>query len=370
MSTDAPARRPEFSCFEQLRYAAEILRTEGNALVQLADRLGDTFLDAVKRISQCPGNVIVLGMGKAGLIGQKLCATLASTGTRSHFLHPAEAVHGDLGKLARGDLVLALSFSGETEEMLRLLPALRSLNIYLIALTGHPDSHLGQAADLTLDLGPLSEACALGLAPTTSTAAMLGMGDALALVVSRVQNFSAEDFARCHPGGSLGRKLARVDELMRGLNDCRVADDRRSVREILVQTSRPGRRTGAIMLTDPRGVLTGLFTDSDLARLLESGRDQRLDLPIREVMTPAPRTVASNCAVRDAVAILAAHKISELPVVDGDHRVVGMLDITDVVGVMPEPVTHETSASETTNPPVRPGTLRMSSPESTRKGTR
>ena len=359
MSMEAPARKSGFSRFEQLRYASEILRTEGHAVTQLADQLSDDFLDAVDQVLACRGNVIVLGMGKAGLIGQKICATLASTGTPSHFLHPAEAVHGDLGKITRGDLVLALSFSGETEEVLRLLPALRKLEVCLIAMTGHPESQLGQAATLVLDLGQLHEACRLGLAPTTSTTAMLSMGDALALVISRNRNFSAEDFARCHPAGSLGRKLAQVDELMRRLDACRVADEAQTVREIIVQTSRPGRRSGAIMLTGPAGKLTGLFTDSDLARLLESGQDQILDEPVGQVMTPAPRTVSSNCSVRNAVTILAEYKISELPVVDEDNNPVGMLDITDVVGAMPEPTSSTTPSPETPDPSAGPGTLQF-----------
>ena len=358
MSMEAPARKSGFNRFEQLRYASEVLRTEGQAVIQLADQLSDDFLDAADQISTCRGNVILLGMGKAGLIGQKICATLASTGTPSHFLHPAEAVHGDLGKITRGDLVMALSFSGETEEVLRLLPTLRRLEVCLIAMTGHPESQLGQAANLVLDLGPLHEACRLGLAPTTSTTAMLSMGDALALVVSRNRNFSAEDFARCHPAGSLGRRLAQVDELMRKLTACRVADESQTVREIIVQTSHPGRRTGAIMLTGPTGTLTGLFTDSDLARLLESGQDQILDQPIRHVMTPAPRTVSSNSSVIDAVTVLAEHKISELPVVDGNNQPVGMLDITDVVGAMPAPGPPPEESPENLSG-GRPGTLQF-----------
>ncbi|MEE3371422.1 MAG: KpsF/GutQ family sugar-phosphate isomerase [Planctomycetota bacterium] len=368
MSMEAPARKSGFSRFEQLRYASEILRTEGQAVVHLADQLSDDFLDATDQISACRGNVILLGMGKAGLIAQKICATLASTGTPSHFLHPAEAVHGDLGKITRSDLVMALSFSGETEEVLRLLPTLRRLDICLIAMTGNPESQLGKAANLVLDLGHLHEACRLGLAPTTSTTAMLSMGDALALVVSRNRNFSAEDFARRHPAGSLGRRLAQVDELMRKLDACRVADERQTVREIIVQTSRPGRRTGAIMLTGPAGTLTGLFTDSDLARLLESGQDQILDQPILQVMTPAPRTVSSNSSVREAVTVLAEHKISELPVVNDNNQPVGMLDITDVVGAMPAPEPPSENPPENSNRDTRPGTLQFPPAVVTPKG--
>src|SRR5947199_1104671 len=215
-------------------------------------------------------------MGKAGLIAQKVAATLASTGTRSHFLHPSEAIHGDLGRLHADDVALLLSFSGQTEEIVRILPALRDLNVPIIAVTGQPESPLAMQAVITLDLGAIREACPLGLAPTASTTAMLALGDALALVLSRVRGFSSEDFARFHPGGSLGRKLARVEDVMRPLAQCRVARHEQTLRETLVGQSRPGRRTGAIMVVDAAGVLVGVFTDSDLARLLEASRDSAI----------------------------------------------------------------------------------------------
>ena len=215
MSTEAASRLTPLSRFEQIRLAREILRTEGQALLSLSERLGDDFCRAVDVLFHCRGSVIVSGMGKAGLVGQKIAATLASTGTRSHFLHPGEAIHGDLGRVHRDDAVLMLSFSGETDEVTRLLPSLRA--IPLVAITGKPHSTLGRQAAVTLDLGPIREACTLGLAPSTSTTAMLALGDALALVLSRMRSFGALDFVRFHPGGSLGRKLAKVDDLMRPL---------------------------------------------------------------------------------------------------------------------------------------------------------
>ncbi len=324
------AHRP-LSQFEQIRYAREILNVEADALVTLAGRLDTEFCRAIDLLFQCRGSVIVSGMGKAGLIGQKIAATLASTGTRSHFLHPAEAFHGDLGRIHRDDLVLMLSQSGETEEVTRLLPSLVELNVVLIAMTASCHSTLGQSATVTLALGQLQEACSLGLAPSTSTTAMLAVGDALALVTSRMRQFSAEDFARFHPGGSLGRRLSKVEEQMRSLDECRIANQSQSVRDVLVAGRKPGRRTGAIMLVDDDGRLAGLFTDSDLARLFETRRDTALDQPIENVMTATPISVARGSLVEDAVAILARRKISELPVVDDRGRPVGLLDVTDLM---------------------------------------
>jgi arabinose-5-phosphate isomerase len=283
---------------------------------------------------------MVTGMGKAGLIGQKIMATLASTGTPSHCLHPAEAVHGDLGRVQRDDLVLALSQSGETEEVVRLLPSLSALGVPIIAVTGWANSTLGRAATVTIELGPLAEAGTLGLAPSTSTTAMLALGDALALVTSRMRNFDREDFARFHPAGSLGRKLSKVDHHLRALAQCRVASEEKTVRQIFVDLSVPGRRSGAIMLVDGEGKLSGIFTDSDLARLFEHRREHALDRPIREVMTARPVTVRMGTKMIDAVAAMAQRKISELPVVDAEGRPVGLIDVTDVVGMFPEMDEH------------------------------
>lgn len=329
-------KTPELSDFEKLRHARRIILHESRTLAQLADRLNENFCAAVKRICQCHGSVIVSGMGKAGLVGQKIMATLASTGTRAHCLHPAEAVHGDLGRVHDDDLVLMLSQSGETEEVVRLLPMLAAQNVPILAITADAQSTLGRAATVVIELGKLEEADPLGLAPSTSTTAMLAVGDALALVASLARGFRREDFARYHPGGSLGQRLSRVEQIMRRLESCRVASEEKTVREVLVNVSLPGRRTGAVMLVDAEGKLSGLFTDSDLARLFEQRRDPQLDIPISRVMTPSPISVRMGTLVTDAVDILAGRKISELPVVDASGRPAGLIDITDVVGLLPK----------------------------------
>jgi arabinose-5-phosphate isomerase len=324
------------SPFEQLRLGREVVRAEGQTLLALADRLGEEFCHAAALLAATRGSVIVSGMGKAGLIGQKIAATFASTGTRSHFLHPSEAIHGDLGRVHADDVALILSFSGNTEEVVRILPALRDLGVAIVAVTGQTDSALGKHAVITLDLGSIREACPLGLAPTASTTAMLALGDALALVLSRMRGFSANDFARFHPGGSLGRKLLRVEEAMRPLVQCRVARASQTLRETLVGQSRPGRRTGAIMVVDEAGLLVGVFTDSDLARLLEANRDAAIDGSISDVMTRAPATVTIGELLSAACEMLSRRKISELPVVDQAGRPIGLIDITDVVGLAPD----------------------------------
>lgn len=329
---------------EQLRAGREIVRLEAVALWKLSDRLGPSFCEAVRLLFECRGSAIVTGMGKAGIIGQKIAATLASLGTRAHFLHPAEAFHGDLGRIHASDVVVMLSQSGETAEVVQLLPSLREFGVPLIAITAAKKSTVGNAARVVVQLGHLEEACSLGLAPSTSTTAMLAIGDALALVLSKMRDFKAEDFARFHPGGALGRKLSRVDDIMRPLAECRTAGDSRTVREVIVECSKPGRRTGAIMLTDAAGRLTGLFTDSDLARLFERRDESALDRPIRQVMVANPTMVPSGARVRDAVALLAERKFSELPVVDAAGRPIGLVDVTDVVGLKAE-ATPENSAT-------------------------
>jgi arabinose-5-phosphate isomerase len=341
----AHASQP-LTAFEQLRYARQIIQTESRTLAQVARRLNEEFCRAVEYLYQCRGNVIVTGMGKAGLVGRKIMATLASTGTPSHCLHPAEAVHGDLGRIHAEDVVLVLSQSGQTEEVVRLLPPLAELGVPIIAITARADSTLGRAATVVIDLGPLEEACPLGLAPSSSTTAMLAVGDALALVTSRVRGFGREDFARLHPAGSLGQKLSRVENHMRPLAQCRVASQEETVRQVLIHASVPGRRTGATMLVDGQGRLAGIFTDSDLARLFERRRDDDLDGPIRNVMTAKPLKTEVGSMMVDAVALMARRKISELPVVDGDGRPLGLIDVTDVVGLLPRDAAAQAEQGE------------------------
>ncbi len=332
MSAAAVSQIVPFADIDQLREGREILRQEAEALEEVARRLDAGFCAAVRRILECEGSVIVCGMGKAGLIGQKVAATLSSTGTRSHFLHPAEAVHGDLGCVHRNDVLLALSNSGETEELSAMLPTIRRLGIPIIAVTSTEGSTLGRHADILILLGKLKEAGPWGLAPSTTTTAMLGVGDALALVVSRLRGFTPQQFAVFHPAGSLGRKLRSVTEVMRGLGRIRLAPETTTVREVFRTSSHVGRRIGAVILTDAEGRLSGLFTDSDLARLLERRQDSALDSAISSVMTRNPLTVSTSATLSDVIDILSARKISELPVVDHDRRPVGMIDITDVIG--------------------------------------
>jgi arabinose-5-phosphate isomerase len=345
----APAKTPTLSAKEQLRAAREIMRLEAVAMWKLSDRLGTSYCDAVRMIFACKGSVIVTGMGKAGIIGQKIAATLASTGTRAHYLHPAEAFHGDLGRIHSSDVVVMLTQSGETSEVTQLLPSLREFSVPLVAITASKKSSVGRAAAVTIELGELEEVCSLGLAPSTSTTAMLAIGDALALVLSKMKNFQAEDFARFHPGGALGKKLSRVDDIMRPLEECRTARDGQTVRQVIVACSRPGRRTGAIMLVDADGRLTGLFTDSDLARLFERRDEAALDRPIAEVMVASPTTVVKGTRVGNAVSLLASRKFSELPVIDRNGRPVGLIDVTDVLGLKAE-AAAETSAHK--NAPI------------------
>ncbi len=321
--------------FEVLRAASELLNQEAQAIARTAQHLPLGFADAVLQLRQCQGCVVVTGIGKAGWVGQKISASLASTGTRSHFLHPAEAIHGDLGRIAPEDWIVALSNSGETEELTRILPHLKRLSAGIVAITAGEKSSLAQAADIVIAFGKQIEACHLGLAPSTSTSVMLAVGDALALVLSRLKRFEPLDFARFHPGGALGRKLATVDDIMRGIDKCRVAQEHELVREIYVRSSVSERRIGVILVVDSENKLAGLFTDSDLARLLERRRDTLLDRPIVEVMTRRPLTVTSGAGAQMAVDCLAAHNISELPVVNTIGEPIGVIDITDVIGMLP-----------------------------------
>ncbi|MEX2187548.1 MAG: KpsF/GutQ family sugar-phosphate isomerase [Pirellulales bacterium] len=352
MSSPIPAGSRLSSRFEQLRLARDILRQEGEALVRLSRGLDEAFCDAVALVAACRGNVLVSGMGKAGHVGQKIAATLTSTGTRSFFLHPAEAVHGDLGRVQSGDVALILSQSGETAEVVQILPSLAAAEVPVIAITARSTSTLARSAQHTISLGNLQEACPLGVAPSTSTTAMLALGDALALVASAMRGFRREDFARYHPGGSLGRHLARVEDAMRPLSDCRVASESETVRAVFVERRRPGRRSGAIMLVDTEGKLSGLFTDSDLARLLENRRDGEIDGPIAHLMTRDPKSVLAGSMLADAVKMMASRKISELPVVDATGVPLGMVDVTDIVTLLPDEHAREWADSHAATTPM------------------
>jgi arabinose-5-phosphate isomerase len=320
---------------EGLAFAREVLRIEAQAVERVRGQLGLSIARAAELILRCPGSVIVTGMGKAGLVGQKLAATLASTGTRAFPLHPAEAVHGDLGRIRADDVVLALSLSGETDEVLRLIPALRRLGACLVAITERTTSTLGRAADLCVPLGPIEEACPLGLAPSASTTALMAVGDALALLVSKMRDFRAEDFALYHPAGSLGRKLLRVEDVMRTGGKIRRARADETVRAVFIRLAGPRRRSGAVLIEDEAGRLLGIFTDSDLARLFEKRREADLDRPIGEVMTADPIQIPVGATLAEAVETLKARKISELPVVDRGGYLVGLIDVTDLIALVP-----------------------------------
>ena len=324
-----------YAQFEQLREARAVIQHEADVLAELATRLDTDFCRAVEVLLNARGRVVVSGLGKAGLIGQKLVATFASTGTPSQFLHPTEALHGDLGCLSGEDVLLAVSNSGETQELCDVVMAARSLGVLCVAITADDRSSLGTLADIVIRLGTIREAGPFGLAPTASTTAMLAIGDALALVISRLRGFTPQQFARVHPGGSLGRRLQTVSELMRKGDQLRIASQSATIREVFTAKSASGRRTGAVMLIDEPGRLSGLFTDSDLARLLERHQDCQWDRPIAEVMTHSPLTIRDEALLTDAVEMLSAKKISELPVVDADGRPIGLVDITDVIGELP-----------------------------------
>src|SRR3954462_7697960 len=311
-------------------YAREVIRAEAEAVLQVAGRINGSFSRAVEMVLACAGRVVVTGMGKPGFIAQKLSATFASTGTPSLYLHPAEALHGDLGRLVPGDLVLALSNSGETDEIVRLLPSIRRLGAPIIAITGGSRNSLADAADIVLEIGPIPEACPLGLAPTASTVALLAMGDALAMAVQHRRGFSTEQFASLHPGGALGRQLLRVREVMRtGTRNPTVRFDA-SLRETAgVMTATEGR-PGAASVVDARGKLIGIFTDGDLRRLVQEG-EVDFARAVSTVMGKTPRTVSPDDLAQTAAEMMRATQVDQLPVVDADGRPVGLLDVQDLL---------------------------------------
>ncbi|MDR2173005.1 MAG: KpsF/GutQ family sugar-phosphate isomerase [Burkholderiales bacterium] len=311
-----------------LTLARQVLATEAHAIEALAARLDSAFADAVVRILGCRGRVIVTGMGKSGHIARKIAATLASTGTPAFFVHPSEASHGDLGMITPQDVVLALSNSGETDEVVALIPHLKREGSGLIAMTGNADSTLARAADVHLDASVESEACPLGLAPTTSTTVALALGDALALALLDARGFSAEDFARSHPGGTLGRRLlTRVSDIMRTGDALPMVAQTATLQEALVVISSKGMGMTAVLDDDARVV--GIFTDGDLRRYLEQNRE--LTAPIRQLIKTSPRTIHADQLAVDAIALMeTAPKISQLLVVDEKQHLIGALHMHDL----------------------------------------
>jgi arabinose-5-phosphate isomerase len=325
---------PSDSTIRQRRErAAEVIRIEAASIAGLEEHLDAGFDAAVELVLACQGQVILTGMGKAGLVGGKISATLASTGTPSFFLHPAEALHGDLGRVRGGDVVLALSNSGETAETNQLMPIARRIGAQLIAMTGRPDSALGREADAVLNIGPVEEACPLKLAPTASTSAMLAMGDALAMVVLSERAFDREDFARFHPAGSLGRRLMRVDEVMRKGEFLPLVPSGIPVTEVLLRTRDTPGRPGAALVVAADGRLAGIFTDGDLRRLLEPGQADGLSQAVDKHMTTGPKTLRPEQLVEEAQHLLAEYRIDQAPVIDDAGCPVGLVDVQDLLDI-------------------------------------
>jgi len=318
----------------EIRYAREVLKQEARAISGLSGSVDSAFIKAVDNVYACKGKIVVTGMGKAGIIAQKISGTLSSTGTSSIFLHPAEAFHGDLGRLTGADVLLALSNSGETEEITRLLDSVKKIGARIIAITGNRKSTLASHSDVVLFIGSIEEACPLGLAPSCSTAAMLALGDALALTVLRrrkaKKEFDKQDYAFFHPGGELGRRLLKVKDLMREADSNPLVPRTMKIRDVLVTIT--ASRAGAATIVDEKKKLLGIFTDGDLRRLSLKGIDADvLETPIENVMTRTPHSIRDDHLATEALGILKKFKVDELPVVDRHRTVVGLIDIQDLL---------------------------------------
>jgi arabinose-5-phosphate isomerase len=319
-----PARRLKMES-EGIKLARRVLETEAQAILGLIDQLDASFDRAVDLLQECRGRVIATGMGKSGIIAHKLAATLSSTGTPSIFLHPAEALHGDLGVMQAEDVVVALSLSGETDELVRLLEAIRRIGARLISITGNPSSTLGQASDVTLSCKIAEEACPMNLAPTASTTATLALGDALALALSHRKGFREEQFASLHPGGHLGKKLLRVEALMQSGDLMPVVRTDTPVPEVIAEIT--NKRLGMTCVVDETGHLAGVVTDGDLRRhYMSRGPDLRESLA-QDVMTPRPVTIQRQTLAVEAVRLLEERKITSLVVVDGQGRPEGVVHL-------------------------------------------
>lgn len=307
--------------------ARKVLETEAHAILGLIPQLDQSFPAAVALLQACPGRVIVTGMGKSGIIARKLAATLSSTGTAATFLHPAEALHGDLGIVQEGDVVIALSSSGETEELVRLLEAIRRIGAKLISITGRPQSTLGQASDVTLGCNVAEEACPMNLAPTASTTASLALGDALAMALSTRKGFKAENFADLHPGGRLGRRLMRVEALMHAGEALPRVSAEAAMPDVIHEMS--SKRLGMTCVIAPDGRLVGIVTDGDLRRHMTS-QANLLDRRAADVMTRSPVTISGSALAVEAIRIMEERKITSLVVVGAGERVEGVVHLHDL----------------------------------------
>jgi arabinose-5-phosphate isomerase len=312
-----------------LAMARQTFEIEARALLGLASRQGESFVQAVRACLACQGRVVVMGMGKSGHVGRKIAATLASTGTPAFFVHPGEASHGDLGMVTPGDVVLAISNSGESDELAAILPAIRRIGVTLVAMTGRAESTLAQHADIVLSSAVDEEACPLNLAPTASTTAQMALGDALAVALLDARGFREEDFARSHPGGSLGRKLLmHVQDLMRSGSDVPRVSPEASFHALLREMT--GKGLGFAAVVDAAGRAIGIFTDGDLRRLIEAGSDLRA-LLARDVMHRAPKLVRADALAVSAAEVMEQHRITSVLVVDGAGVLVGALNSNDLM---------------------------------------
>jgi len=312
-----------------LRRGRAVLHGEADAILQAEKRLDDSFVEAVHAILETPGRVCVTGIGKARLIGDKIQATLASTGTLSYSLHPVEALHGDLGMVHRDDVVIGLSKSGGSE-LVHVLPLLRNLGCTVIMVTARPDSKAARHADIVLHIGDAPEACPLGLAPSSSTASMLALGDALALTVMEMRAVGADQYASYHPGGALGRSLMGCREIMRGGADCPRVPPDATLAECYESILKAPRRAGAAMVVDADGRLLGIITQGDFFRFFQH-HERMADQRVEDVMTRDPKRVQADARAADALEIMRQHSIDEIPVVDGEDRLMGLIDVQDLI---------------------------------------
>jgi len=310
------------------KIAKQVLRTEAKAINDLIPIINKSFDQAVDLLANCKGRVVITGMGKPGLIGIKISATMASLGIPSLFLHPGEAAHGDLGRLTKEDIVIAISNSGQTEEVTKLLPIIKKIGIKLIGFTGNVKSVLAQYSDIVLNVGVKKEACPFNMAPTASTTATLAMGDALSLAVLEKKGFKIEDYAFYHPGGSLGKKLLKVKDLMRKGSQNPIVLQTSKVKTVLLHITKS--RAGCATVIDKNKKVVGIFTDGDLRRHIESEKDI-LFCPVSQVMTKNPTTISRNKLAAEALKILKEKKIDEIPVVDENKHPVGLLDVQDLL---------------------------------------
>lgn len=314
-----------------LRQGVEVLRTEGNALLHLANTLNQDFVFACQTLSACRGRVLVMGMGKSGHIGKKMAATFSSTGTPAFFIHPAEAAHGDFGLITQQDTLVALSYSGETPEIITLLPLLKRTGIPIILITGNPTSTLASHASTTLDIAVTKEACPLGLAPTTSTTASLALGDALALALLKLRGFTADDFAHSHPGGRLGRRLLlRISDLMHTGDQIPTVVASETIGAAVIEITRG--RLGMTLVVDPhnRKKLKGIFTDGDLRRALQQKADV-YRTTIQEILRPSCFSIQVDHLATEALHMMEKHRINSLPVLDHNNDLVGALNLHDLL---------------------------------------